>query len=83
MPITKARNILGDLADQVQGSKYIILTKGGNPTAALVDITYLKRLQSDLNKLYKKTFITPDVFPFTRMFSDEEIAMWEAEDAMV
>lgn len=82
LPITKARSKLGDLADQVQGSDYIILTKGGSPKAALVDIDYLNRLQKDLSKLYKQTFIASGLLPFTRQFSDEEIAAWEAEDAV-
>lgn len=81
LPITKARSKLGDLAEQVQGNKYVILTKSGSPKVALVDIAYLRRLQDDLNKLYKKTYITPDLLPYTRIFSDKEIATWEAEDA--
>ncbi|MEK7577954.1 MAG: type II toxin-antitoxin system prevent-host-death family antitoxin [Patescibacteria group bacterium] len=82
IPITKARGILGDLADQVQGNDYIILTKGGNPKVALVDIAYLTRLQNDLSKLYKKTFITPSLLPFTREFSDAEVASWEENDVL-
>ena len=82
LPITKARSKLGNLADQAQGSHYIILTKGGNPKVALVDIAYLNRLQNDVSKLYKKTFIASDLLPFTREFSDEEIARWEAADVL-
>lgn len=82
IPITKARSKLGDLAEQVQGTDYIILTKGGNPKAALVDIEYLTRLQNDIAKLYKKTFVTAGLLPHTREFSDSEIATWEADDAL-
>ena len=80
LPITKARGKLGDLASQVQGSNYIILTKGGSPAMALVDITYLTTLQNDLAKLYKKTFITEDLLPLTREFSDAEIQDWGTAD---
>lgn len=81
LPISQARGILGDLTEQVQGSDYIILTKSGSPKAALVDIKYLIRLQKDLSRMYKKTFITKELLPFTRQFSDAEIASWDAEDA--
>lgn len=82
LPITKARGKLGDLANQVQGDNYIILTKSGSPKAALVDIAYLTRLQNDLSKLYKKTFISLNLLPFTREFTDTEIAAWEADDVL-
>lgn len=81
LPITKARSKLGDLVDQTKGSSYVVLTKGGNPKAALVDIKYLTRLQDDLSKIYKKTYITSDLLPYTRQFSDREVAAWEAEDS--
>ncbi|OGG23810.1 hypothetical protein A3A79_01220 [Candidatus Gottesmanbacteria bacterium RIFCSPLOWO2_01_FULL_43_11b] len=82
LPITKARGKLGDLVDKVQGDDYIILTKGGMPKAALVDVAYLAKLQKDLSKLYKKTFIDPVLLPFTRIFSDREIAEWEKNDVL-
>ncbi|MBS3140598.1 HAD-IA family hydrolase [Candidatus Woesearchaeota archaeon] len=36
---------IGDLVDKVQGDDYIILTKGGMPKAALVDVAYLAKLE--------------------------------------
>lgn len=80
IPITQARSRLGDLAEQVSQDQYIILTKGGVAKAALVDIAYLTKLQNDLKRLYQKTYIDPNLLPFTREFSDEEIDEWRVED---
>lgn len=82
IPITEARSSLGDLAERVKGNQYIVLTKSGSPKAALVDIAYLEQLQEDIAKFYKKTFIDPKLLPFTRVFSDQEIAEWEKEDRL-
>lgn len=82
IPVTKARGKLGDLARSVKGDDYIILTKGGNPQAALVDINYLTRLEEEVKKTYSKTFIDPKFLPFTRQFSDPEIEEWIKEDAL-
>lgn len=82
IPITQARSHLGDLADQVSQDRYIILTRGGSAKAALVDIAYLTKLQNDLKKLYQRTYIDPDLLPFTREFSDEEIDEWQREDQL-
>lgn len=45
MPVTTARSKLGDLTKKVTGENYIILTKGGSPKAAIVDIAYFTKLQ--------------------------------------
>ncbi|MBI3577290.1 type II toxin-antitoxin system Phd/YefM family antitoxin [Candidatus Gottesmanbacteria bacterium] len=82
VPITQARSKLGDLTDRVSGDRYIILTKGGNAKAALVDIVYLTKLQNDLKKLYQKTYIDPTLITYTREFSDEEIQEWLKEDTL-
>lgn len=82
VPITQARSSLGNLAEQVSQDQYIILTKGGVAKAALVDIAYLTKLQNDLKKLYQKTYINPDLLPFTREFSDDEIEEWQREDQL-
>lgn len=81
IPITVARSKLGDLAEMVQKEEYIILTKGGSPKAALVDIEYLLKLQKEVRKIYQKTFIDPKLIPLTREFSQAEISEWEKEDA--
>ncbi len=82
IPITQARSKLGELTDLVSMDNYIILTKGGNPKAALVDIAYLTKLQNDLQKLYQKTYIDPTLIPYTREFTDEEIKEWLKNDAL-
>lgn len=82
IPVTKARIKLGDLAEKVQGENYVVLTKGGSPKAALVDINYLTKLQKAVRQIYQKTFIDPKLLPFTREFSDEEIREWTKEDAL-
>ncbi|MCG2685925.1 type II toxin-antitoxin system Phd/YefM family antitoxin [Candidatus Parcubacteria bacterium] len=82
IPITKARGKLGDLAGKVKGENYVILTKGGKPEAALVDVEYLAQLEGDLAKLYQKTFIDPQLLAFTREFTAKEIAEWKKEDEL-
>ena len=82
IPITKARSKLGNLAQSVVGEDYVILTKDGSPKAALVDISYLAKLEEDVRKTYQKTFIDPKLLPFTRTFSNEEIEGWLREDRL-
>lgn len=82
IPLTKARAKLGNLANQIKDDDYIILTKGGSPRAALVDIDYLNKLQKAVKNIYQKTYIDPKLLPFTREFSDEEIEQWQKEDAL-
>lgn len=82
IPLTKARAKLGDLANQIKDDDYVILTKGGSPKAALVDIDYLNKLQKAIKNIYQKTYIDPKLLPFTREFSDEEIAEWQKEDTL-
>lgn len=82
IPVTRARGKLGDLAESVKGDNYIILTKGGSPAAALVDLDYLTNLEEQVQKTYSKTFIDPKLLPFTRGFSDSEIKEWSEEDKL-
>jgi len=82
IPVSEARTKLGKLTEQVSGQDYVVLTKGGNPKAALVDIQYLTRLQQELSKLYRKTYIDRTLLPFTREFSDSEIEQWQKEDTL-
>lgn len=82
VPITEARGKLGDLSEKVKGEKYVILTKGGKPRAALVDIEYLAKLEEEIAKIYQKTFIDPRLLPLTREFGDKEIADWKKEDEL-
>lgn len=82
IPITEARSKLGDLAEKVSGEQYIVLTKGGSPKAALVDLEYLTKLEKEVKRIYQKTFIDKKLLSYTREFSDTEIAEWEKEDAL-
>lgn len=82
IPLSKARAKLGNLTDKVNGENYVVLTKGGSPKAAIVDIKYLNKLQQQLRSIYQKTYIDPKLIPYTRDFSDEEIAEWLKEDAL-
>lgn len=82
VPLTKARGKLGALAERVSEGKYIILTKGGNPKAALVDVKYLAKLEREVRKIYQKTFIDPRLIPYTRQFTDKEIKEWQKEDVL-
>ena len=80
IPVTKARGKLGDLAEKVTGEEYIILTKGGAPKAAIVDISYLNKLQKEVARLYQKTYINNALIKYTREFSNKEIDEWQKED---
>lgn len=82
LPITEAREKIGKLADKVTGEDYIVLTKGGKPKAALVDIKYLDKLQKEVKRIYQKTYIDPKLLKWTREFSDEEIEEWLKEDTL-
>lgn len=82
MPLSKARAKLGDLTDKISGENYVILTKGGNAKAAIVDIKYLDQLQKDVRSLYQKTYIDLKLLPYTREFSGQEIEEWLKEDAL-
>lgn len=82
IPVTKARGKLGDLAEKVSGENYIVLTKGGSPKAAIVDISYLNKLQQEVRKIYQKTFIDPTLVKYTREFSDKEINEWQRQDEL-
>ena len=82
VPITRARNSLGTLTRKVKGDQYIVLTKGGSPQAALVDVSYLKHLEEEVKKIYGKTFIDPKLLPLTRNFSQKEINEWQKEDRL-
>ncbi|KKR87902.1 MAG: hypothetical protein UU34_C0002G0019 [Candidatus Curtissbacteria bacterium GW2011_GWA1_41_11] len=82
VPITRARNSLGNLAKKVKGENYIILTKGGSPQAALVDFDYLKKLEGEVKKIYSRTFIDPTLLPLTREFTQNEIDKWQEEDRL-
>ena len=82
VPITKARGRLGDLASLAVASNYFVLTRGGSPSVALVDIKYLKQLENTVRSITQKTFIDPKLDKFTREFSDKEIAEWQSEDQL-
>ena len=82
VPITKARAQLSRLTSALGQNDYVVLTKGGQPTAALVDITYLTKLQTAVRKLYQKTYLDPKLIPFTRMFTDSELDQWAQEDRL-
>ncbi len=82
IPITKARANLSTLTQQAKGRDYIVLTKGGEAKAALVDIKYLQQLEAEIKNLYGKTFIDPKLLPFTRDFFKKEIDEWEKEDVL-
>ena len=82
IPITRARGELGNLAEQVSGENYIILTKDGNPTAALVDIDYLTMIEGEVKNLYQQTFIDPKLVKYTRKFNTGEIKQWQKEDSL-
>ncbi len=82
IPITQARGKLGILAEKTKGENYIILTKSGSPKAALVNLDYLNKLQEDVGKIYRKTFIDPSLLPLTREFTKKELEEWQKEDEL-
>lgn len=82
IPVTKARDILGNLIEEASSDKFFILTKGGSPQAAIVNYDYLIKLQNAVSKFYQKTYIDSSLLPFTREFSDAEIDEWQKEDVL-
>jgi len=82
IPVTRARSKLGQLTEKAKGERYIILTKGSKIRTALVDLDYLNRLQEEVKKIYGKTFIDPNLLPYTRAFSDKEVEEWQKEDTL-
>jgi len=82
IPISEARSSLSKLVSLAKGDNFFLLTRGGKPKAALVDIDYLEGLVAELKSLYQKTYINPKLLPLTRKFSGSEIKQWEEEDQL-
>lgn len=82
VPVSEARSKLASLLEQAKGEKLVLLTKGGKPKVALVDIAYLEKLQEDLRVFYQQTFIDPKLLPLTRKFTNKEIVQWLKEDQL-
>ena len=82
IPITKAREQLGDLAGKASWENYFVLTKGGEPEVALVDYKYLLDLENKVKRIYQKTYIDPKLLTYTRKFSQKEIDEWQKEDQL-
>jgi len=82
IPLSEARGKLGELTDRIKDDQFIVFTKGGKPKAALVDINYLQKLEADVVQMYGKTFINPSLLPYSREFTDEELAVWQKEDQL-
>jgi prevent-host-death family protein len=82
VPITEARGKLGDLADRAQGDSYFVLTKGGEPTVALVDIAYLTHLEQEVRTMYAQTFLNKETIARTRDFTTTEIEDWKKVDEL-
>lgn len=82
IPVSQARSKLSDLVNKASGEDYFLLTRGGKPKVALVDVKYLEKLQQGIKKIYQKTYINPKLLPLTREFSDEEINAWLKEDQL-
>lgn len=81
-PISQARGIFGTLIDKVKKEKTILFSKKGEIKAALVDFDYLKKIQTDINRLYQKTYIGKKLIPSTRIFTQKEISEWLEEDKL-
>lgn len=82
LSITEAREKLGRLAERAFGQKYFVLTVGGEPEVALVDINYLNKLEETVKKIYQKTYIDPRLMEYTREFSGKETSEWLEEDKL-
>jgi prevent-host-death family protein len=56
IPITQARSRLSELVEKTENKHFWILTKGGKPRAALVDVDYLDQLvrQAEFNDLARR-----------------------------
>ncbi len=83
IPVTEARPILGSLVDQVSGDEIVGFTKSGRVKAVLVDSKYFDQLTKISKTAMQKTYFDPKVDQYVREFTDEEIAEWLKEDAIV
>lgn len=80
--LTEARSNLSKLVKETERDKLFFLTKGGKPKVVLVGINLWSKINRDVRRFTQKTFITPQVLPFTRDFSDKEIKRWLKEDKL-
>lgn len=80
IPLADARAEIGKITDRLEELKTVLLTKRGRPKAVLVDVGYWRKIVKQLEVLTRKTFITKELLPFTREFSDQEIEEWLKED---
>lgn len=82
IPVTEARSRLADLVEKTEENKWFFLTKRGKPKVVLVGVTLWTKINQEIKKFTQKTFIAPEVLPFTRLFSDKEIKRWLKEDQL-
>ncbi|GAI34848.1 unnamed protein product [marine sediment metagenome] len=82
IPLADARAEFGKLTDRLEKLKTVLLTKRGRPKAVLVDVDYWEKVMRQLGLLTRKTYISKDLLPYTREFSDAEINEWLKEDRL-
>ena len=55
IPLTEARDHFSQIVNEVQKDKLYVLTKGGKPAVAIVDVKYLEAITGgNVNKDYVK-----------------------------
>jgi prevent-host-death family protein len=81
IPLTEARARLSELVEKTLGDQYWVMTKGGKPRVALVDVEYLNQLvrRAWFNDLSTRTRASYDDFLRSRGLDPEKIDGIEAE----
>lgn len=78
--VTEARARLSELVDEASSDAFWILTKGGKPRVALVDVTYLDEL---IRKAWFNELTNRSTMAFERYLHDRGLNSTEMSDAEI
>ena len=81
IPVTQARSRLSELIEKTYNNHFWVLTKGGKPRAALVDVDYLDQLirRAAFNDLAAQSRAAFDDYLRRRGFDPDTISEQAAE----
>jgi prevent-host-death family protein len=84
IPLTEARARLSEIVEKTLGDQFWVMTKGGKPRVALVDVEYLDRLvrRAWFNDLSARAKVSFDDYLRARGYEPGSIAEEEAEDIL-
>ena len=81
IPLTQARSRLSELVEKTHNTRFWVLTKGGKPRVALVDVAYLDELmrRATFNDLAAQSQATFDDYLRRQGLDPDSISEAEAE----